>query len=247
MEHSYIKKYYDFERNHWWFTVREKIILQQLKSSLPDRRDLRILNVGAATGRSSQMLEQFGQVISVEKDQVTCLFLQSELKLEAIQASIESLPFEEESFDVICLFDVIEHVQEEGLAIDELYRICKKGGLLYCTTPAFSFLWSNHDVVNHHFRRYTRTRLGNVLKNKKFKVEYQSYFNFFLFLPIVVYRAFNRLIAKPKVLISDFEYSKVLGNRFFSAFFRIIFKLEIFLLRHLTLPFGVSILCRAKK
>ena len=178
MNPEYLQKYYYFERNHWWFLVREKIIRQQLNKSLPANAQLRILNVGAATGRSSQMLQEYGEVISVEKDPDTCIFLREELGLTVVEGSVESLSFDDNVFDVVCAFDVIEHIEQQEQAINELFRVCKNNGVLYCTVPAFHFLWSSHDEVNHHKRRYTMKGIREVVVHK-FTVEYSTYFNAF--------------------------------------------------------------------
>ncbi len=246
MESDYLHKYYLFERKHWWFRVREKILMQQLDKSLPSGASLKILNAGAATGRTSQMLQKYGAVVSVEKDHDTCVFLQQKLGLDVVESELESLPFEDNLFDVVCIFDVIEHIEEQKVAISELYRVCKTGGLLYCSVPAFSFLWSRHDEVNHHVRRYTRPGITQLIQSK-FKVVYNSYFNCLLFVPILCCRLFQRYMPKPKRMVSDFEHSKLLNGSFFSFFFNAIFSIEIFLLKFVPLPFGVSILVRAKK
>lgn len=246
METDYLQKYYNFERRHWWFRVREKILLQQLNKSLPTGKSLNILNAGAATGRSTQILQQYGQVISVEKDPETCIFLREKLGLEVVESGLESLPFDDNHFDVVCIFDVIEHVENQHLAIDELCRVCKPGGLLYCSVPAFSFLWSMHDEVNHHIRRYTRSDISLVIQ-RRFQVVYSTYFNFLLFFPIAAWRTLNRFMFNRRRMVSDFEYSKTLNNDFFSTFFKAIFSIELILLKFCSLPFGVSILVRAKK
>lgn len=246
MNPDYLQKYYYYERNHWWFLVREKIIRQQLKASLPPQRPLKILNAGCATGRSSEMLQEYGEVISVEKDADTCVFLRKELGLLVIENDLESLPFADNYFDVVCIFDVIEHIEEQNPVIAELHRVCKPNGLLYCSVPAFSFLWSRHDEVNHHKRRYTRKEISKVLE-KKFLIEYSTYFNTLLFLPIWFSRIILQRMQSPQKMISDFEDDNVLNSRFFSFFFKTIFSLELMLLPYFALPFGVSILLRARK
>lgn len=246
MNPDYLQKYYFYERNHWWFLIREKIIRQQLNRSLPVNRQLRILNVGAATGRSSQMLQQYGEVTSVEKDAVTCIFLREKLRLHVIEADIESLPFEDNVFDVVCVFDVIEHIEHQNQAVAELCRVCKNDGILYCSVPAFTFLWSRHDEINHHKRRYTRGSIRKVL-GEKFVIEYNTYFNALLFLPIWLTRTLLQHMRKPREMVSDFAYSKMLNSHFFSSVFKAVFSIELLLLRYFTIPFGVSILLRAKK
>jgi len=246
MNPEYLRKYYSFERNHWWFLIREKIIRQQLNKSLPVNAHLKILNVGAATGKSSQMLQQYGEVISVERDHDTCVFLCKELGLPVVEGSVESLPFDNNAFDVVCVFDVIEHIEQQEKAIQELYRVCKNGGILYCSVPAFHFLWSTHDEVNHHKRRYTVNEIREVV-GRKFVIEYNTYFNTLLFLPVWFARTILPRLQKPQKPVSDFEHNKTLNGNFFSLIFKAVFSMELFWLRYFTFPFGVSILLRGRK
>lgn len=246
MDPDYLRKYYHYERNHWWFLVREKIIVQQLHSSLPPKTPLKILNGGCATGRSSQMLMPFGDVTSVEKDHATCVFLREQLNIEVIEADITSLPFEDDSFDIICIFDVIEHLDAEKEAIAELNRVCKPGGVLYCSVPAYLFLWGTHDEINQHKRRYTANSIRETL-NPSFEVEYCTYFNTLLFLPIWFSRRVLQRISRVSKKTSDFEYSEALSGRLLSFIFKSVFSLEVLLLRYIKFPFGVSILLRSRK
>jgi ubiquinone/menaquinone biosynthesis C-methylase UbiE len=246
MNPEYLQKYYYFERNHWWFLVREKIIRQQLNKSFPANAQLKILNVGAATGRSSQMLQEYGEVISVEIDPDTCIFLRGELGLTVVEGSVESLSFGDNVFDVVCAFDVIEHIEQQEQAINELFRVCKNNGVLYCTVPAFHFLWSTHDEVNQHKRRYTMKGIQEVVGHK-FTVEYSTYFNALLFFPVWFTRTILQRLQKPQQTVSDFENSKILNRRFFTFMFKTIFSMELLWLRYFTFSFGVSILLRARK
>lgn len=246
MHPDYLQKYYYYERNHWWFRVREKIIRQQLDASLPVHRPLKILNAGCATGKSSQMLQEYGEVISVEKDHDTCFFLREQLNLFVVEASLESLPFEDDLFDVVCAFDVIEHVDDEKKAVAELYRVCKADGVLYCTVPAYQFLWSAHDEINEHKRRYTRKGIAKVL-GEKFIIEYSTYFNTVLFIPIWFSRTILQRLKKPQKKVSDFAYGGILNSYLFSFILRSLFSIEILLLRYIKLSFGVSVLLRAGK
>lgn len=246
MESEFLKKYYSLERQHWWFLVREKIIRQQLRKSLPQTPSLKILNVGVATGRTSEVLTNFGAVTSVEFDHDTCTFLRNSLKMEVIEASITSLPFDDGFFDVVCAFDVLEHIQFDRLAVSELNRVCKKNGLLYVTSPAFQFLWSAHDIVNYHFRRYTSASLKKLVQTK-FKVVYITYFNFLLFLPIASYRIVKNIFSSKVPPKADNLANGIFAQPWLTTVFKSIFSVEIFLLRYFRLPFGISILVRAEK
>jgi len=138
MDREYYKEYYDLERNHWWFKVRASIIMDHLKKIIPSHINLKILNNGAATGASSMMLKSIGEVTSVEYDKETADLTSKKLGIPIISASITDLPFKNELFDLVCAFDVIEHVEDDISAVNELKRVCKPGGIV-CLTVSGSY------------------------------------------------------------------------------------------------------------
>lgn len=246
MDPGYYTKYYHFERSHWWFTVRAGIISAIITTRVHPKPESLILNVGAATGASSEWLRKFGTVVSLESDREVCRFVREELKMEITEGSVNQLPFPDEHFDMVCALDVLEHVEEDGAAMQELHRVLKTGGALLVTVPAFRFLWSRHDLVNHHKRRYSLQGLNRKLKATGFVISYSSYFNSLLFAPIAGYRLLGRFNIQRKKLRSDFE-SSLSGNHFLNRVFRSIFGLERKMLNHIRFPFGVSVVFVAKK
>lgn len=245
METNYYLEYYNIEREHWWFKVRAKILMQHLLNLLPSTANLQILNIGVATGHTSLLLEQFGKVTSVEYDKTCAEFTQQKLNIPVIQASATDLPFLTNTFDVVCAFDVIEHIEKEQDAISEIKRVCKQNGIIFITVPAFMFLWSEHDIINHHFRRYTKNELAHYFP--KSNIIFCSYFNALLFIPIAVFRILKNNILglpKPEQAKSDFGKFK---NGFLNQLFTFIFSFEVPILkRQIHLPFGVSLLLSAK-
>ena len=253
MQHDYYKEYYDLERQHWWFVAREKIISNYLKKTIAAKivkhQDLKILNVGCGPGRSSQYLSSFGEVTSIEYDKDCCEFASERTGLQIINGSITELPFQDEMFDLVCAFDVIEHVLEDQLAVSEMKRVVKKEGVIFITVPAFMSLWSHHDVINHHFRRY---KLGQIEKlfaaEKNGSVIFSSYFNFFLFPAIYLVRKISNLLQFNKNRPgsgSDFEAFKpgFLNN----VLFNVMYLESKFINNNIKLPFGVSLLYTWKK
>jgi SAM-dependent methyltransferase len=250
MEKQYYKEYYFLERQHWWFKERieilENLLIKKIKKDFP--KPYKILNTGVATGATSEMLEKFGEVISLEFDKDCCDFLISNLNIKAINASITDMPFPDESFDLVCAFDVIEHVEDDHAALREIKRVLKPDGVLFVTVPAFNYLWSQHDVVNHHFRRYTMTSMAALIKEGGLKSVFRSYFNFFLFPPIFAIRTLSKLLPhspKKDTAGSDFDFLK--GRPAVNNIFYRIFKIEKRLLPKIRLPFGVSLIFIAKK
>jgi len=246
MKAEYYKEYYKLEREHWWFRGRNQIILSLLKKQV-SQSPLKILNVGVATGHTSELLSSLGDVVSVEPDEECCKFLKSELKLEVVNASGTELPFEDNQFDLVCAFDVIEHIDDDTTAASELKRVCKSKGLIIVTVPAFMFLWSIHDEVNQHFRRYNLEELTALFINEG-NIIFRSYFNFIFFIPITLIRTFGKLFSFQRYRSgsgSDFSLFKA---NYLNKFLFKLFSLEsIILSSKIKFPFGVSLLLCWKK
>ena len=189
MQHDYYKEYYELERKHWWFVAREKILSNYIDKLIKEKNlissNLQILNVGCGPGRSSEYLSKFGKVTSIEYDKFCCEFASEKTGLKIINGSITELPFENDTFDLVCAFDVVEHVEDDQLAVNELKRVTKSNAHVLITVPAYMSLWSHHDVINHHFKRYKENEIKALFKKINNGEEvFSSYFNFFLFLPI---------------------------------------------------------------
>ena len=247
MDNSYVQQYGQLENEHWWFIIRQKIILQTLQKYVThtNSQTLKILNVGAAAGGSSRWLSAFGEVTSLENDPLFLSYLQHQ-KIVVINASVTDIPLADNSFDLVCAFDVIEHVEDDKKAISELIRVCKNDGQICITVPAFQGLWGNHDVVNNHYRRYKIKSLKNSIDQQFAAILYTTYFNSMLFLPIFLVRKFRSFFNRSsKNNDSDFTYFKT--NRFTNKLLKIVFGIELFLLRYIRFSFGVSLLMLLKK
>jgi SAM-dependent methyltransferase len=251
MEPAYYEEYYRNEREHWWFRARESILRRQMErmislGRIPFRP--RILNIGIATGRSSQWLGELGDVVSLEYDSECCRLTRERTGLEIVEGTVLDLPWESDSFDVVCAFDVIEHVEDDIRAVAEMKRVCRKNGILFVTVPASPLLWSEHDKINHHFRRYRFGELKALFKGCDLLL--CSGFNSLLFAPIAVHRVVRRMAeslsgSRNSPLKSDLSRSQ------FSALSRLletIFRLEnLWLSRGIALPWGVSAMTIARR
>ena len=248
MNKDYYSEYFQFERNHWWFRIRERIIISQLQKVTVDSNDLKILNIGVATGRSTEALSPFGEVTSLEYDKDCCAFLKEELGFEVINGSITELPFNLESFDLVCAFDVIEHVENHDLAVKEMERVCKKNGIIFITVPAFMSLWSHHDIINQHFRRYKSNSLLSLFNLSSLQLIHKTYFNTFLFIPIIIFRTFSRIVPQKMLRRNSGSDFNIKGQtKILNTILERIFRLEIALLKLFQFPFGVSLLGIWKK
>jgi SAM-dependent methyltransferase len=245
VEKSYYREYFDLERNHWWFRARAEVIVSHLRSVVKATGPLKILNVGAGPGRTSELLAEFGTVTSMEYDGDCCKFTKELTGLELLQASITELPFPTDSFDLVCCFDVIEHVERDRVGVEELRRVCRSGGLVCITVPAFMFLWSKHDEVNHHQRRYTASTLRSVTTG--LSPVFESYFNFWLFFPISAFRLLASILPQKTREDSGSDFFAV-QSPLLDRIFYTIFRTEAALIRFgIRLPVGVSILSTGRK
>jgi SAM-dependent methyltransferase len=242
MDKEYYREYFTFEREHWWFRARSRILAAQVvrfADGVTGRP--RILNIGAALGASTDMLGRYGDVVSVEYEKDCCDFVARSSGKIFINASITDLPFPASSFDLVCAFDVIEHVEDDGRAVREMMRVCRPGGAVAVTVPAFMMLWSHHDVVNHHQRRYRRHELRRLFQSSG-RVVYASYFNSLLFLPIIGIRAITKLVPQKWIRSgSGSDFSLVKSPLLDRVFFNVLSVENSWLRRGCSVPFGVSI------
>jgi ubiquinone/menaquinone biosynthesis C-methylase UbiE len=246
MEQSYFKEYYQLERENWWFTVRRKILEERIAHLLNKPTNISSLNIGAATGTTSDMLTSFGNVMSVEYDENCYQFTKSFLSTPIIQGSITELPFESNQYNLVCAFDVIEHVEDDAKAIDEMIRVCKPGGHIAITVPAYMFLWGSHDLVNHHYRRYTLKQLTSLIAQHNGSIVYTTYFNSILFIPIAIFRLIANMLEKikgEKKATVESDHAVLGTNGFFNELLTLIFKIDYYSLKWgFRFPFGVSIM-----
>jgi SAM-dependent methyltransferase len=249
MDRQYYAEYRTLERTHWWFRARSNILAEQILQLVGGApRRPRILNVGAALGASSEMLSRFGDVVSVEYDIASCLYVAKEFGTGFVAASITDLPFGGDQFDLVCAFDVIEHVEDDLRSAQELMRVCRPGGVVSVTVPAFMRLWSHHDVVNHHYRRYTLSRLRDLFAQDG-DVIFASYYNTLLFLPVAFVRALSRVLPfrARRSGGSGSDFALLRNSPLNMLFYQILHAEKAWLGRGRTFPFGVSALLHWRK
>ena len=243
-----ISKYHEMEaleKVHWWFIYRQNILKFILKKYLFKlSKDSTIIDIGCGTGGNLQLLsENYTNVVGIDNNEFAIKYCKDKNLQNIIQGELPNLnEIEDNSADLILLFDVLEHVDEDALALFTIKNKLKKEGFILLTVPAFSFLWSQHDEDFHHKRRYGLKQIKKMLEDLGFHVIKSSYLYFLLFPLILVMRLFKQ-ISKGYSQKDDFE----LNNIFLNSLIIKILSLEKNLLNYFDYPFGSSILILAKK
>jgi SAM-dependent methyltransferase len=230
------------EARHWWFRGR-RMLFQSLISKFNLPAGARILEIGSGTGGNLEMLSTFGTVCAVEMDTTARAIAEKKTGGQFdIRPGVcpSDIPFSGEKFDLICLFDVLEHIEEDEKTLVMVKGLLAKGGWALITVPAYQFLWGVHDRFLYHKRRYSSAELDRKISDAGLQVEKLSYFNTFLFPLAVVARLKNRLfknISSSGTKIPPFPINSL---------FRRIFSAERFWLGRHNFPFGISLLCAIK-
>ena len=243
MEENFEKKYHDVETNHWWFKSRRKYLIDLLKNS---PKDSKILDIGCSSGVFLKDLENLGfdstnlfgidisekAILNSKKNGLTNTFV-----MDAQNITLT------EKFDIIVASDCLEHLENDTKALNNWESLLKQNGKMYVFVPAFMSLWSYHDEVNMHYRRYKKNELRLKIENENLEIIKASYWNFFLFVPVYFFRKISSLFNKNKSGESDIR----IGN---SIINKLLLQLIIFenkLLKRINFPFGVSAFCIARK
>jgi len=183
----------------------------------------------------------FQQVTGLDMSVDAIAFCQSKGLGRVERGDICSMPFANESFDLVLATDIVEHVDDDRQALREIARVLRPGGTVLLTVPAFNLLWGLQDRVAQHRRRYRLAPLAKQMEDAGLRIKRAYYFNFLLFVPILLAR---RLIdALGVTLQSEGQVNTRFLNRILSG----IFTMDIWSAPRLRPPFGVSILMLAGK
>lgn len=245
MRHEMYEHIYRVERTHWWYVGRRKIVFEWVLGLLADHPASRVLDVGCGTGFNIEYLQAAGyeRVVGLDVSSEALSFCRLRGLEHLVCGDGTDPPLQPESFDVILALDMIEHLVDDVSALRALGHLLRSGGSLVVFAPAFQFLWGLQDVVSHHRRRYTARELGRKLAQAGLDVVKLSYANMYLFPLILIGRLVLRLFGNRIRGTSENDLHPGWSNGLLQS----IFASERFLLRHVDLPFGVSVLCIATK
>ena len=241
MDKSYEKKYHLLEEDNWWFRARRQTILSMIGNY---SKDTRILDIGCSGGILLKVLKGMGYINLTGIDFSPEAIEQCRKKGldNVIVMDAHHLDFKDESFDLIISSDCLEHLKDDEVALKSWFRVLKKGGEAIIFVPAFMSMWSEHDIINHHFRRYKRKELVEKSKHAGFKVEKASYWNTATFFPAYLYRTIRKgnKDAAPKDDLGEF-------NPFLNNLLKGWMSLENVFFKSTGLPIGLSVMVDLRK
>ncbi|WP_267347704.1 class I SAM-dependent methyltransferase [Sphingomonas sp. GM_Shp_2] len=228
------------DSTHWWYRARRDILADYLTRYAALPADARILEIGCGTGHNLPMLSGFGRVEAIEIDPAARAIAGERLGRPVGDAPLPALPgVERGAYDLVAVLDVVEHIEDDVAALKAMGGLLKPGGKILIAVPAHQWMWSAHDVVNHHHRRYSKATLAAAIERAGLHAKKLTYFNSLLFPLAAAARLAGRMTGRDDS--DDSPPPKPLN-----AAFETIFRLERHLVGRLPMTPGVSIVTLAE-
>ncbi|MDR0649029.1 MAG: class I SAM-dependent methyltransferase [Synergistaceae bacterium] len=232
------------QKFHWWFKGKRNVLKRIINSfNLP--KGCKILEIGCGVGANIEMLTNFGDVWALEVNEYALDYAVRTndgvvIKKGWLPEGLSAISGRE--FDLICLFDVLEHIEFDEMSLRNIREFLKCESKLLITVPAYQWLFSRHDHNLGHFRRYNKISLSDKLASSGYRVLYLGYMNM-LSLPLMAAsRFFDRYVRKDGVASGTKIPSRVINSVLFFAF-----SLETLWVPRFSSPFGGSVVAIAEK
>lgn len=198
MRNFFERQYHLLEEKHWWFVGRREIILALVRKCYPDRKRIKILEIGCSGGLLLKSLSSQGYsyIYGIDKSREAIRLCKERGFKDVLLMDGVKPDFNSGEFDLIIASDVLEHIQDDDKAVKEWRRLLKTEGVIICFVPALRALWSKHDEDNGHWRRYTKKELEDMFAKNDFEIIRSSYWNSAIFLPALCYRLLMMSLLK---------------------------------------------------
>jgi len=234
MERVVYQQMAELDDRHWWYRARRRILADLIRREAKLPAKARILEIGCGTGHNLSMLGGFGHVDGLELNEEAAALSEKRLGRKVMRSPLPELDQVPDNYDLIGAFDVIEHIDDDHAALAAIASKLKPGGKFMMTVPAHPWMWTAHDVANHHRRRYSKSALRSLIENSPMKLERLGYFNSLLFPVAVAERAASKLRGKDN---GDVSLPPAPLNSALEA----VFASERYLVGRLPLPPGLSL------
>ena len=231
----------------FWHKARLNLILYLLKNTFGNyNKNRKILDIGCGTGTELKILSRFGQVTALDINQ-NAVEIAKKNNSQIILADIEKYDLDNNYYDAVCCFDILEHLKKDQEVIKNIFNSLKTNGLFFFTVPAYQFLFSGHDIILGHKRRYSKKDILLKLEKAGFKVIKINYWFFLLFPIALTVRIIKTIFAK---LNKNNIYKPDMKNhnKYIEQLLFRVLNLENKLMPYnINLPFGLTIYGIAKK
>ncbi|MCE5270139.1 class I SAM-dependent methyltransferase [bacterium] len=236
-----MKRVTEVESTYWWCVGRTAILHNVFDQFMP--KNSKILNLGSGPGGIGNLASDYGWVADLDIDLKNLLKDSSVKNRTKICADGFSLPIKANSIDVLICLDVLEHIEEDTLFLKEIKRVLNNmEGRLFLTVPAYSWMWSSHDDILGHRKRYTKKTLLRIMTNMGFQIQYITYYNTVLFPLSILNTIKDRMISKFGQRSEQFPGAGGIVNDILTA----IFSSERWFIPKRSFLFGNSLLVYAK-
>lgn len=247
MNEYLLGKFNQVEKYHWWWEGRRKLVTSLLK----DYEVKRVLDIGCGTGETLIYIKKMypqSKVYGIDSSRKAVGYARSRGLKNIHHADATKLPFPSSSFDTVLLLDVMEHIKDDELVMKELKRVLKKSGVAIITTPAVPWIWSKHDTMQGHVKRYMKRDFKRLAEKSGMELSFISYFNLFLFVPIALIRLVSNLpFLQNYASYDNYINYNIANQNCINNLLTKLFTFEVSLLSFVRFPIGVSIGCRVEK
>jgi len=197
MERFVYEQMAELDERHWWYVARRQVVEALILRVVRPPKNAAILEIGCGTGHNLNMLSQFGHVEALELDDEARTISEKRLGRSIMSAPLPELAgVPERHYDMIGAFDVIEHIDDDAASLASIARRLKPSGKFVMTVPAHQWMWSAHDTVNHHKRRYSKPSLRKLIESSPLKLDAIGYFNSLLFPVAIAERMASKALGK---------------------------------------------------
>jgi len=235
----------EIEEKIWWKAGRRYIFEEFLKRAACETNIVHILDIGCGSGAELNLLSKYGTVSGVERSPILARRARNRKIAKKIYET-DFMSFEtDRNFDLVCLIDMLEHNEDDDAVLKHINRQSGNKHMLLICVPACQFLFSQHDIMLNHYRRYSKLGMKKLMHKNNYQVIMGGYFFFFLF----PFAAISRL--KERVAYR-FGNKKKRANlcivpRYINKILLITLKLEAYISRFIQFPFGLWFIVLAKK
>jgi SAM-dependent methyltransferase len=235
MERAAYREMADLDQRHWWYLGRRAVLADLIRRVAMPPAGARILEIGCGTGHNLEMLGRFGGLDAVELDDESRALAEQRLGRKIMSARLPELAgIADGAYDLIVALDVIEHIDDDAAALAAIAPKLKRGGKFVMTVPAHPWMWSAHDAVNHHKRRYSKGALRRLIDGSPLELDKLGYFNSLLFPLAVADRLASKLRGKDEAEVK-------LPSAPLNSGLEAVFAAERHLVGRLPLPPGLSL------